>query len=84
MDGQFLRLIRPPFPQQPDQPDVQPPMVYVTERTVWEYHVLTRDLDKAEVPTQTELNELGKARWELTGILTVASQAYFYFKRLVE
>ncbi len=59
-------------------------MVYVKENLVWEYRVLTRDLTKEEAPAQAELNELGKAGWELTGILAAASQVYFYFKRLAE
>ncbi len=84
MDRELQKVIQPPLPQQPEQPFLQPPMVYVKENLVWEYRVLTRDLTKEEAPTQAELNELGKAGWELTGILTAASQAYFYFKRLAE
>jgi hypothetical protein len=57
-------------------------MVFVKESLVWEYQVITRDLAEEQAPTQTELNELGKAGWELTGVLAVASHAYYYFKRL--
>lgn len=84
MDRELQRLLQPPPPQQPEQPPLYPPMVYVKGSPVWEYQVLTRDLTKEEAPTQAELNELGKAGWELTGILATASQVYFYFKRLAE
>jgi hypothetical protein len=84
MDSELQRVIQPPLPQQPEHPSPQPPMVYVKESLVWEYQVLARDLAKEEAPTQAELNELGQAGWELTGILAASSQAYFYFKRLAE
>jgi hypothetical protein len=54
------------------------PMVYVRDKTVWQYKVLTRDL----VPGEEELNALGKEGWELSGVLTHHGAVHFYFKRL--
>ena len=58
------------------------PMVYVKGKTVWQYKLLTRNLVKEEVPTELELNALGKEGWELSGIVTDHPIVRFYFKRL--
>ena len=58
------------------------PMVYVRDRTVWQYKLITRNLAKEEAPNEEELNALGKDGWELTGILTDHPIVRFYFKRL--
>jgi hypothetical protein len=58
------------------------PMVYVKERVVWEYRLLTRNLAKEEAPNEAELNALGKEGWELAGISTDLPIVRFYFKRL--
>ena len=54
------------------------PMVYVHDKTVWQYKVLTRDL----VPSEEELNALGKEGWELAAVLTHHGAVHFYFKRI--
>jgi hypothetical protein len=70
----------------PDDPQgagaVQPPMVYVTTATKWEYKQLARNLAQGAAPTEEELNDLGADGWELTGVLADSPMVYFYFKRL--
>ena len=63
---------------------IQPPMVYVSEPTKWEYKKVTRDLDAEETLTENELNKLGKAGWELAGVISESGRAYFYFKKVAE
>ena len=58
------------------------PMVYVREKTAWEYKLLTRNLAKEEAPSEEELNTLGQDGWELAGIVTDHPIVRFYFKRL--
>ena len=58
------------------------PMVYVTDKTVWEYKLLSRNLAKEEAPNEEELNKLGKERWELAGLFSDSPFVNFYFKRL--
>jgi hypothetical protein len=58
------------------------PMVYVREKTVWQYKLLTRNLSKEEAPNEGELNALGKDGWELTGMFMDSPFVHFYFKRL--
>lgn len=72
-------------PQEPKPPEpVHPPMVYVKERSKWEYKQIARDLEK-EVPlSESELNALGEEGWEMTGVAHQPPVAYFYFKRLVD
>jgi hypothetical protein len=76
----------PPRPRHPGfDPEladvhVVPPMVYV--EPVFEYKELTRDLAAgAAPPTEAELNELGRAGWELVSVLHDGRTARFYFKR---
>jgi hypothetical protein len=54
--------------------------VYVSERTVWQYKLLTRDLDKTL--SEEELNAYGKDGWELAAVLPQGNIVHFYFKRL--
>jgi hypothetical protein len=68
------------FPTSPTTPIT--PMVYVKEKTVWEYKLLSRNLAKEETPSEEELNKLGKEGWELAGIFTDSPFVRFYFKRL--
>jgi len=66
------------------------PMVYEDAPVVpaqWEYHVLTVDTREEELPTEAQLNELGKEGWLLVGLLD--QRAYkengrvsYYFARL--
>ena len=56
----------------PSSPAPITPMVYVKDKTVWQYKLLTRNLGKQEAPSEEEeLNTLGKDGWELV----IASQA---------
>jgi hypothetical protein len=55
-------------------------MVYVRDRTVWQYKVITQDVPLS--PSEEEMNMLGKEGWELTGVLTHGKVTYFYFKRM--
>jgi hypothetical protein len=58
------------------------PMVYLKDKTVWQYKLITRSLATEEALSEDELNKLGKEGWELAGIVTDHPIAYFYFKRL--
>jgi hypothetical protein len=69
------------FPNPPGPAPITP-MVYVTDKTVWQYKLLTRNLAKEEAPSEAELNALGKDGWELAGIVTDHPIVRFYFKRL--
>jgi len=66
----------------PTGPTPITPMVYVKDKTVWQYKVLTRNLAKQEAPSEEELNTLGKEGWELAAIFSDSPNVYFYFKRL--
>ena len=67
----------------PSSPAPITPMVYVKDKTVWQYKLLTRNLGKQEAPSEEEeLNTLGKDGWELCGIVTDHPIVRFYFKRL--
>ncbi len=65
----------------PNQRGVVTPIVYVNEKIIWEYKVLTRNLSKEDAPAEDELNRLGKDGWELVGIVNDSSLAYLYLKR---
>lgn len=64
----------------PSGPAAHTPMVYVRDRTVWQYKVVSRDVPLS--PSEEELNALGKQGWELTAVLAQGSVARFYFKRM--
>jgi len=57
-------------------------MVYVAEKTVWEYKQIQRDLSEGTMPTEDELNEFGKDGWELVSILNHTGFLFLYFKRV--
>ena len=64
-------------------PSVIPtPMVYVNEKTVWQYKQVVRNLSRESAPGEEELNKLGKEGWELIAIMQDSPMAYFYFKRI--
>ncbi len=58
------------------------PMVYVKDKTIWQYKLIVRNLSTEQAPKEDELNNLGKDGWELTGVVTNHPLIYFYFKRL--
>ena len=66
----------------PAQSGPMTPMVYVRDKTVWQYKLLTHNLAKEEAPGEEELNKIGKEGWELAGVFTDTRFVYFYFKRL--
>jgi hypothetical protein len=69
------------FPPQ-SGPAPMTPIVYVKDKTVWEYKLLTRNLSKEEAPSEGELNRLGKEGWELAGVFSDSPFVHFYFKRM--
>ena len=71
--------MKPNFPN-PSGPAPHTPMVYVRDRTVWQYKVVTRDVPLS--PSEEELNTLGKEGWELTAVLTHGRVTSFYFKKM--
>ena len=64
----------------PSGPAPHTPMVYVRDRTVWQYKVLSRDVPLS--PSEEELNALSKKGWELTAVLSQSTVTHFYFKRM--
>lgn len=78
----YRTLIPPHQPKQPES--IRPPMVYVQKRLKWEYKQIVRNLKKEGAPDEAELNQLGEAGWEMSGVAQQPPLAYFYFKRLIE
>jgi hypothetical protein len=70
------------FPEQPAPRGTAPPIVYVSEKTVWQYKQITRDLAQSNIPNEDELNELGKDGWELVSAFNYANTLHMYFKRI--
>jgi Domain of unknown function (DUF4177) len=58
------------------------PMVYVRDKGVWQYKLITRNVAKEETPSEEELNRFGKDGWELVSIVSDKSLVHFYFKRM--
>jgi len=63
----------------PPSPTPITPMVYVKDKTMWQYKVLTRDA--AQSLSEEELNTLGNEGWELAAVLPHGGAAHFVFKR---
>ncbi len=59
-----------------------PPIVYVSEKIIWQYKQITRNLSESNVPDEDELNQLGKDGWELVSAITHAGILHLYFKRI--
>ncbi len=77
------RTLIPPYePKQSES--VRPPMIYIEKQLKWEYKQIVRNLKKENPPDEAELNALGEAGWEMSGVAQQPPLAYFYFKRLVE
>lgn len=74
-------IMKSNIPNQPRTGSITP-IVYVKDKTIWQYKLLTRNLAKEEAPSEEELNKVGKEGWELAGIVTDHPFVYFYFKRL--
>lgn len=70
-----------PQPLEPPGPRVQAPTVFVYEREEWEYKVIERNASGDQMVSESELNELGRAGWELTGVVSAGQQAKLIFKR---
>jgi hypothetical protein len=66
----------------PTTPAPLTPMVFVKDKVVWQYRLVTRNLEKEEAPSEGELNTLGRDGWELVSILSDNATVYFYFKRM--
>lgn len=69
----------PPRPSEPRSSRMDPPWVAIEPR--WEYKELVRDPKADGLPSEAELNELGKEHWELAGVVREEDQVHFYFKR---
>jgi hypothetical protein len=59
----------------------QPSMLYVYDDRAWEYKVLVRDPARDNLPDAAELDALGAAGWEMTGVLAFEQAVRYYFKR---
>jgi hypothetical protein len=70
------------FPEQPAPRGTAPPIVYVSEKTIWQYKHIARELSQGNMPEEDELNELGKEGWELVSAIQYASTLHMYFKRI--
>jgi hypothetical protein len=70
------------LPYEPTTGSIVPPVVYVREKTVWEYKQISHDLSKDNMPNEEELNRLGKDGWELVGVLNQSGLVYLFFKRM--
>jgi hypothetical protein len=66
-------------PAPPSAPPITP-IVYVREKTVWQYKVLSREPGQAL--SEEELNAAGRDGWELAAALPLGNALHFYFKRL--
>ena len=74
-------IMKSNIPNQPRAESITP-IVYVKDKTIWQYKLLTRNLAKEDAPSEEELNKVGKEGWDLAGIVTYHPFVYFYFKRL--
>jgi hypothetical protein len=70
-----------PKPSQPAHPHVQQPTVYVYEKQVWEYKVVTASVVDEPLPTEDDLNAFGTEGWELVGVVALPTKVQYYFKR---
>ena len=74
------RTIFPPHQHE----SIRPPMIYIKERTKWEYKQIVRNLKKEQPLSEEELNALGRDGWEMSGVAQHSHTSYYYFKRLAE
>ena len=74
-------LPKHPLPEPREPAELQQPMVYVYESSPWEYKVVAKQ--KADqMPSEEELNAMGKSGWELVGVATLPDAVNFFFKRM--
>jgi hypothetical protein len=71
-------------PHESGHDPIHPPMVYVEQPLKWEYKQIARDLESEKPLGEAELNVLGEAGWEMSGVAQHESRTYYYFKRQVE
>jgi hypothetical protein len=71
-----------PFPDQARRSSTEPPIVYVHEKTVWEYKLIHRNPHEQDLPSEQELNRLGKDGWELVSVVSRECFLQLYFKRI--
>jgi len=69
-----------PQPSTPQHLPMQQPTIYVYEKPTWEYKVVSRSVTD-DALGDDELNALGAKGWELVGVVSLARQVQFYFKR---
>ncbi len=79
---EFPRRSLPQEPQQPPPPYAAPPTVFVYERQTWEYKIVRKMIADEGLLAEDELNALGASGWELSGVVALAGEATFVFKRV--
>jgi hypothetical protein len=77
-------ILEIPFPSHPypipsSHTSLEPPLVWV--EPCWEYHHVVRPIGAEEPLSKAELNTLGAAHWELTGVVLIGEVVHYYFKR---
>ena len=68
-----------PQPQTPQRPHAAP-TIYVYEKQKWEYKTISRKAGR-RMMSDAELSALGESGWELVGVVPLAREVQFYFKR---
>ena len=76
-------MIPPRTPAAPADQATLPasPMIYLAQKSTWQYKHIACHLTEAELLTDEALTQLGVEGWELTGLLPLAPVVHFYFKR---
>lgn len=77
------RFLIPPHEPQQHEP-IRPPMIYIERRAQWEYKEIIRNIESEKLLEESELNELGKDGWEMSGIVQRSPSVHYYFKREVD
>ena len=70
-----------PFPPRPTESHGRLDPPWVSFEPTWEYKELVRDPKTDGLPTEAELNALGREHWELAGVVREEGQGHLYFKR---